>query len=404
MQLSQRARIAPPSPIRKLVPLADQAKSRGVRVYHLNIGQPDIPTPDAMWDALRQAKIEVLSYAPSGGIPEFVAALRRYYARHGIELGPEHLIATTAGSEAILFAMGVVCDPGDEILIPEPLYANYNGYAALLGVSVSSVAARPEDGYALPPRAALEAKLTERTRAILLCNPCNPTGRVYTREELETVARLARERDLFFIADEVYREFCYADQAPISVLRFPEIAERAIMVDSLSKRFSVCGARIGCLASRNRDVIGAAMKLAQARLSPPTLGQIMGIAGLELPPTYFDATVAEYRRRRDAVLEELARMPGVVCQRPQGAFYVMAKLPVDDAEDFVRWMLTDFQLEGETTMMAPGNGFYATPGAGRSEVRIAYVLEEPKLRRAMAIVAAGLRAYQAAATPAAGKR
>jgi aspartate aminotransferase len=404
MQLSQRARIAPPSPIRKLVPLADQAKSRGVRVYHLNIGQPDIPTPDAMWEALRQAKIEVLSYSPSGGIPEFVAALRRYYARHGIELGPEHLIVTTAGSEAILFAMGVVCDPGEEILIPEPLYANYNGYAALLGVHITPVTARPEDGYALPPRAALEAKLTDRTRAILLCNPCNPTGRVYTREELETVVGLARERDLFLIADEVYREFCYADQAPISVLRFPEIAERAIMVDSLSKRFSVCGARIGCLASRNREVMGAAMKLAQARLSPPTLGQIMGIAGLELPPTYFDATVAEYRRRRDAVLEELARIPGVVCQKPQGAFYIMAKLPVDDAEDFVRWMLTDFQLDGETTMLAPGNGFYATPGAGRSEVRIAYVLEEPKLRRAMGIVAAGLRAYQAAATPAAGKR
>lgn len=404
MQLSQRARIAPPSPIRKLVPLADQAKSRGVRVYHLNIGQPDIPTPDAMWEALRQAKIEVLSYSPSGGIPEFVAALRRYYARHGIELGPEHLIVTTAGSEAILFAMGVVCDPGEEILIPEPLYANYNGYAALLGVHITSVTAHPEDGYALPPRAALEAKLTDRTRAILLCNPCNPTGRVYTREELETVVGLARERDLFLIADEVYREFCYADQAPISVMRFPEIAERAIMVDSLSKRFSVCGARIGCLASRNREVIGAAMKLAQARLSPPTLGQIMGIAGLELPPTYFDATAAEYRRRRDAVLEELARIPGVVCQKPQGAFYIMAKLPVDDAEDFVRWMLTDFQLDGETTMMAPGNGFYATPGAGRSEVRIAYVLEEPKLRRAMGIVAAGLRAYQAAATPAAGKR
>jgi aspartate aminotransferase len=404
MQLSQRARLAPPSPIRKLVPLADAAKARGVRVYHLNIGQPDIPTPEAMWEAVRQAKIEVLSYSPSGGIPEFLAALRRYYARHGIELGVEHLITTTAGSEAILFALGVVCDPGDEVLIPEPLYANYNGYAALLGVRVVPVAARPEDGYALPPRAALEARITERTRAILLCNPCNPTGRVYTREELETVADLARRHDLFFISDEVYREFCYADQAPVSVLRLPEIAERAIMVDSLSKRFSVCGARIGCLASRNRDVIAAAMKFAQARLSPPTLGQIMGIAGLELPPTYFDATVAEYRRRRDVVLEELARIPGVVCQPPQGAFYIMAKLPVSDAEDFVRWMLTDFALDGETTMMAPGNGFYATPGEGRSEVRIAYVLEEAKLRRAMRIVAAGLGAYQTAPTHAAEKR
>ena len=404
MQLSQRARIAPPSPIRKLVPLADAAKARGVRVYHLNIGQPDIPTPEVMWEAVRQAKIEVLSYSPSGGIPEFLAALRRYYARYGIELGVDQLITTTAGSEAILFALGVVCDPGEEVLIPEPLYANYTGYAALLGVRVVPAPARPEDGYALPPRAALEARITERTRAILLCNPCNPTGRVYTREELETVADLARRHDLFFIADEVYREFCYADQAPVSVLRLPEIAERAIMVDSLSKRFSICGARIGCLASRNRDVIGAAMKFAQARLSPPTLGQIMGIAGLELPLTYFDRTVAEYRRRRDVVLEELARIPGVICQPPQGAFYIMAKLPVPDAEDFVRWMLTDFELDGETTMMAPGNGFYATPGEGRSEVRIAYVLEEAKLRRAMRIVAAGLGAYQAAPTPATEKR
>jgi aspartate aminotransferase len=357
-----------------------------------------------MWEAVRQSKIEVLSYSPSGGIPEFVAALRRYYARHGIELGSEHLIVTTAGSEAILFAMGVVCDPGEEILIPEPLYANYNGYAALLGIRVVPVTSRAEEGYALPGRATLEERIGPRTRALLLCNPCNPTGHIYTRAELETAAALARERNLFLIVDEVYREFCYAAEEPIPLLTLPDLRERAIMVDSLSKRFSVCGARIGCLASRNREVIGAAMKLAQARLSPPTLGQIMGIAGLELPPTYFDQTVAEYRRRRDAVLEELARIPGVVCQRPQGAFYIMAKLPVDDAEDFVRWLLTDFQLDGETTMMAPGNGFYATPGAGRSEVRIAYVLEEPKLRRAMGIVAAGLRAYQAAATPAAAKR
>jgi aspartate aminotransferase len=404
MQLSQRSRLAPPSPIRKLVPLADQAKAGGARVYHLNIGQPDIPTPEVMWEALRSARIEVLSYSPSGGIPEFVAALQRYYERQGQTLGREELIVTTAGSEAILFALAVVCDPGDEVIIPEPFYANYNGYATLLGVRVVPVTSVAEDGYALPAREQIEARITPRTRAILLCSPCNPTGRIYTREEFATLVDLARRHDLYFIADEVYREFCYADTPPVSVLSFPEIADRAIMVDSLSKRFSVCGARIGCLVSRNREVVAAAMKFAQARLSPPTLGQLMGVAALDLPPAYHTQVTQEYRRRRDAVIEELAAMPGVVCRTPQGAFYIMAKLPVDDAEDFVRWLLTDFRLDGETTMVAPGNGFYATPGAGANEVRIAYVLEVDKLRRAMRIMAAGLRAYRAAAAASPGTR
>jgi aspartate aminotransferase len=404
MQLSQRSRLAPASPIRKLVPLADQAKAAGARVYHLNIGQPDIPTPEVMWEALRAARIEVLSYSPSGGIPEFVAALQRYYQRQGQTLAREELIVTTAGSEAILFALAVACDPGDEVIIPEPFYANYDGYATLLGVRVVPVTSAAEDGYALPAGERIEQRITPRTRAIILCNPCNPTGRIYTREEFATLVDLARRHDLFFIVDEVYREFCYADTPPISVLSFPEIADHAIMVDSLSKRFSVCGARIGCLASRNREVIAAAMKFAQARLSPPTLGQLMGVAALDLPPTYYTQVAQEYRRRRDAVLEELAAMPGVVCRPPQGAFYIMAKLPVDDAEDFVRWLLTDFRLRGETTMLAPGNGFYATPGAGASEVRIAYVLEVEKLRRAMRIMAAGLRAYRGAAVASRGTR
>ncbi len=394
MDLSKRARVAPPSPIRKLVPLADQAKAQGRKVYHLNIGQPDIPTPGVMWDALRKTKIEVLSYSPSGGIAEFVDAQRRYYARHGLALGREEILITTAGSEAILFALAAISDPGDEVIIPEPLYANYNGYAALLGVRVSPVTSRAEDGYALPARAAIEEKITPRTRALLICNPCNPTGHIYTRDELDRAAAIARERNLYLIVDEVYREFCYADQEPIPILSYPDLHDRAIMVDSLSKRFSVCGARIGCIASRNREVIGAALKFAQARLSPPTLGQIMGAAALDLPAEYYEAIVKEYRRRRDAVLEELARIPGVLCRKPEGAFYVMARLPVDDAEDFVRWMLTDFHMDGETTMLAPGNGFYASPGVGANEVRIAYVLEEPKLRRAIGIIAAGLRAYQ----------
>ncbi len=393
MELSQRSREAPASPIRKLVPYADAAKARGVHVFHLNIGQPDIPTPQVMWDAIATAGIQVLSYSPSGGIAEFREALIGYYGRHGLKVAPEELLVTTAGSEAILFAMAVVCDPGDEVVIAEPFYANYNGYAAMLDVRVSPVTARPEDGYALPPRDQIAAVIGPRTRAIVLCNPSNPTGRVYTRDEVETLVTLAREHDLMLIADEVYREFCYADEKPISILSFPEIADRAVMVDSLSKRFSACGARIGCLVSRNHEVVAAAMKFAQARLSPPTLGQVMGTAALALPPSYFDEVLVEYRLRRDAVVDELRKIPGVVCQTPQGAFYVMAKLPVPDAEDFVRWLLEEFQVNGETTMMAPGNGFYATPGAGASEVRIAYVLKEEHLRRAMRVVAEGLEAY-----------
>jgi len=394
MQLSQRAQLAPPSPIRKLVPLADEAKRRGIRVFHLNIGQPDIPTPKPMWQALAQAGIEVLDYSPSGGIPAFRQGLIAYYHRWGHEVAPEQLLVTTAGSEGILFTLATVCDPGDEVIIPEPFYANYNGYATLLGVRVVPITCSPENGYALPSRAQLEDKVGPRTRAFILCNPSNPTGRVYTAAEMEMLVGLVRERDLVLIGDEVYREFCYADERPISVLSFPEIADRAVMVDSISKRFSACGARVGCMVSRNAQIIASAMKFAQARLSPPTLGQIMGAAAYAMAPSYFDEVLVEYRRRRDVLMDELARIPGVVCQVPQGAFYAMPKLPVENAEDFVRWMLTDFSLDGETTMMAPGNGFYATPGAGRSEVRIAYVLKEEHLRRAMRVVSEGLRAYR----------
>lgn len=394
MDLSKRSAIAPASPIRKLVPLADRAKARGIHVYHLNIGQPDIPTPPVMWEAIPKADIKVLEYSPSGGIASFRQALIEYYDRAGLAIAPENLLVTTAGSEAILFAMGVLCDPGDQVLISEPFYANYNGYAALLGVDVVPVTARPEDGYALPPTEALEEKVTARTRAIVICNPNNPTGRVYTREEMDRLVALAKRHGLAVISDEVYREFCYADETPISILSYPEIADQAVMVDSISKRFSACGARIGCLVSHNTHIVAAAMKFAQARLSPPTLGQVMGTAALALPRSYFDEAIAEYRRRRDAVFAELEKMPGVVCQRPQGAFYVMAKLPVPDAEEFVSWLLTDFDVDGATTMMAPGNGFYASPGAGASEVRIAYVLNENDLRAAMHVVSEGLKVFE----------
>ncbi len=396
MQLSARSLEAPASPIRKLVPFAVEAKQRGIHVYHLNIGQPDLATPEVMWDALRRANIEVLDYSPSGGIPEFRKGLMEYYARYGIELEDDEMIVTTAGSEAILFALSVIADPGDQVIIPEPLYANYNGYAALLGVEVVPVASEPESGYALPSDDEIEKRITGKTRAIVISNPCNPTGHVYTAEEMDRLVDLCLKHDLFLIADEVYREFFYGSDPPRGVLTYERLRDRSIMVDSISKRFSACGARIGALASHNTEVIAAAMKFAQARLSPPTLGQVMATAAVRLPQSYYDEIVAEYRLRRDAVLEELAKIDGVLCRKPEGAFYIMATLPVDDAEAFVRWMLTDFSAAGKTTMMAPGAGFYATPGSGTKEVRIAYVLEEQSLREAISIVAAGLKRYPGA--------
>lgn len=398
MQLSNRVLNAPESPIRKLVPFADQARARGTHVYHLNIGQPDIPTPQVMWDAVANSGIKVLSYSPSGGIPELREAMVAYYKRYDIALEPDQFLVTTAGSEAILFALAAICDPGDDIVVSEPFYANYNGYGALLNVRIKAVTASPEDGYALPPVAVWEAQITSRTKALMICNPCNPTGRVYTRDELDVLVALAKKHNLYIISDEVYREFCYSDESPISIMSFPEIADRAIMVDSISKRFSACGARIGSLASFNREVIAGAMKFAQSRLSPPTLGQVMAAAAYKLPPTYFDDVIEAYRKRRDVVLSELSQVPGVICQKPAGAFYIFAKLPLENAEAFVKWMLTDFSDNGETTMMAPGAGFYANPGLGQSEVRIAYVLEEERCRRAMQLVAMGLTAYKKTVT------
>jgi aspartate aminotransferase len=394
MQLSNRVLSAPESPIRKLVPFADQAKASGTHVYHLNIGQPDIPTPQAMWDAVAKADIKVLSYSPSGGIPELRSAMIDYYKRYDIALDQDQFIVTTAGSEAILFALAAICDPGDDIVVSEPFYANYNGYGALLNVGIKAVTAVPENGYALPPVEEWEARITPRTKALMICNPCNPTGRVYNRDELNILIALAKRHDLYIISDEVYREFCYSDESPISIMSFPEIADRAIMVDSISKRFSACGARIGSVASYNRDLIAGALKFAQSRLSPPTLGQVMAAAAYRLPPTYFDDVIEAYRKRRDVVLEEIGKIPGVICQQPAGAFYIFAKLPLDNAEEFVKWMLTDFSDNGETTMMAPGAGFYANPGMGEAEVRIAYVLEEERCRRAIQLVAMGLAAYK----------
>jgi aspartate aminotransferase len=391
--ISERGATAPASPIRKLVPLSVAARDRGVNVHGVNIGQPDLPTPQAMWDAVTGCSEKVLAYSPSEGIPELREALSRYYAGHRIDLPPDRILVTTGASEAVQFAVAAIADPGDEILIPEPLYANYIGFAHLLGVRVVPIATTPEDGYHLPPRAHWETRIGPRTRALLLCNPGNPTGTVYRPEELEMILDLAGTHGLFVLADEVYREFCYDGLEHRSLLTYPEHRDRVILIDSISKRFSACGARIGCLASHNAEVRQAALRFAQARLSPPSLGQLMATAALRLPPFYYDELIGEYLRRRDAVMEELGTIDGVLCERPRGAFYAMARLPVADADAFAAWMLTTFEHEGETTFVAPGNGFYATPGGGAREVRIAFVLDAERMRRAVRVLGLGLAAY-----------
>lgn len=392
VRISQRGHRAPASPIRKLVPLAVAARARGTRVHQLNIGQPDLPTPRKMWEALARAD-EVLAYAPSDGLPELKQAVSSYYTGHGLEISPAEILITTGASEAILFALGAITDPGDEILVPEPLYANYIGFAHVLGVRVVPVPTHPEDGYRLPPRPVWEDRLSAHTRAIMVCNPGNPTGTVYDKDELDMIVGLAHDWGLFVLADEVYREFCYDGLQHRSLMTYRDIEDRLILLDSISKRFSACGARIGALATKNDDVRGAALRFAQARLSPPTLGQLMAIEAFRFGSDYYGKLVGEYAARRDAVVDELQTIDGVLCKKPTGAFYAMAKLPVENAEDFASWMLTDFSHEGETTFVAPGNGFYASPGAGASEVRLAFVLGAEQMRRAVRVLGAGLAAY-----------
>jgi len=391
--IARRSALAPASPIRRLIPYSDAAKARGLKVYHLNIGQPDIETPHEMMSVLKDLDLKVVSYGPSLGLTEYRQALIRYY-RHatGVELSIDHIMVTTAGSEAITFAMGVLADPGDEILIPEPMYANYLGFAAMLGVTIVPITCRAEDGYRLPPLESIERLVTPRTKAILYCNPGNPTGVIYDRSELDRLSTLARERGLFLIADEVYREIVYEGEA-ISALTLEDLADRVVLVDSISKRYSACGARIGAFVTRNREVMAAALRYAQARLCPPTIEQLMAIRAVDLPDSYFRSLVAEYRGRRDTVYDAISRWPGAVCRKPGGAFYQMARLPVDDAERFVIWLLEEFSIDGATTMLAPGEGFYATPGVGLDEVRVACVLNQDDLARAMTIVEKGLAVY-----------
>jgi aspartate aminotransferase len=395
--ISNRGRSMPASPIRKLMPLADQAKQRGVHVYHLNIGQPDIETPAVMRDRLKAIQEKVLAYSPSAGTPEYLAALREYYRRVGLDLGASELIATTGGSEALLFALLTVANQGDDVLVVEPFYTNYTAFATMAGVRLVPLTARGEDGFHLPPREAWEKALTPKTRAVILCNPSNPTGTVYTRDELGLVADFCRERNLFLISDEVYREFVYDGRKAESAMTLAGCQDRVIVVDSLSKRYSACGIRLGALATRNRDVYQACLKMAQGRLSPPGLAQAIAVGLTELGPEYTAGVVSEYQMRRDILFDGLSRIPGVFLRKPEGAFYFIARLPIRDSDDFARFLLADFEHKKSTVMVAPAPGFYATRGLGLNEVRIAYVLNADDLRTSVEVLAAALEAYREAA-------
>ena len=394
MELSKRAREIQASPIRKLNPYANAAKKRGIKVYHLNIGQPDLPTPKEMLKAYHEFSDEVLEYGPSQGIDLYRESLVHYYHNLGIELKVDDIIVTTGGSEAITFAMMVVGEVGDEIIVPEPFYTNYNGFATMAGINLKPLTTYAENGFALPADALIEEKITPKTKAIMLCNPGNPTGTVYSREEIFRIAALAKRKGLYFISDEVYREFIYDGLSHTSVLEVPGFEENAILVDSVSKRYSACGARIGCIVSRNKEIMAALLKFAQARLCPPTVDQLAANAGIYLPPEYYEQIKQEYQARRDLVFSELEKIPGIICKRPEGAFYIFAKLPVDNAEDFIIWMLKEFQINKETVMAAPGDGFYATNGLGKNELRLAYILCKEDLAKAMQIFKNGLETYQ----------
>jgi len=393
MNISKRGFEIQESPIRKLKPFADQAKERGIRVYFINIGQPDIPTPQPVWRALKEFDEEVLSYGPAQGFLELRQAIADYFNSYDISLHSENVIITVGGSEAVHFAFSVVADPGEEIIVPEPFYTNYNGFASCADVNLVPLTLSVEEGFRLPSREAIEAKINPKTRAILLNSPSNPTGTVYTPEELERIVDLALKHDLFIISDEVYKEFVYDGASHKSILEYDEVQDRAIIVDSISKRFSCCGARIGAVITRNQEVYQSLLKFAQARLCPPTVEQKMALAAYRMGREYFHPIREEYQRRRDVLYDGLKGIPGVVMHKPQGAFYIIVKLPIKDSEHFVRWMLTDFQLDNETVMVAPAQGFYSTPGKGKDEVRIAYVLKEKDLKKAIDVFKTGLKEY-----------
>ena len=384
----------PQSPIRKLVPYAELAYSKGKTVYHLNIGQPDIKTPQIAMDAVKVHSLDILAYTRSEGSDEYRTKIANYYSKHDINITKHDIIVTTGGSEALLFAFGSVMDTDDEIIIPEPFYANYNGFSTASGVKIVPVISKIEDNFALPPIEEFEKLITPKTKAILICNPGNPTGYLYSKEEIKKLADIVKKHDLFLIADEVYREFAYDGIKHYSILQEEGLDEHAIVIDSVSKRYSMCGARIGCLVSRNKAVIATALKFAQARLSPPTLAQIASEAALDTPQSYFDDVINEYVKRRNTLISELKKIEGLKVATPKGAFYCIVELPVKNSDDFAQWLLESFDVNGETVMVAPAGGFYSSPGVGLNQIRIAYVLKEESLIKAVHILKEALKVYQ----------
>ena len=395
LQISKRGQEMPPSPIRKLVPYAEAAVEKGTKVYHLNIGQPDIETPQLMLDAVRNSDFKILDYGHSAGNESYRRKLVKYYKSVGVEVDYKQILITTGGSEALLFAFMACFDPGDEIIIPEPFYANYHGFAAEAGVEVVTITSDIATGFALPPVEQIEKKITARTRGIVICNPNNPTGYVYSKEELEQLATMVAKHNLYFFCDEAYREFNYEGEMPMSSLNLKGVDDNVVMVDTISKRYSACGGRIGALVTRNKLLIDTVMKFAQARLCPPSFAQMAGEAALDLPADYFDQTKAEYKSRRDLIVERLNAMEGVYCPKPSGAFYAIAELPIDDANKFCQWLLESFSYKGATVMLAPGSGFYATPGLGLNQVRLAYVLNKTDINAAMDCLQEALKVYSA---------
>ena len=393
MNLSNRTNRMQASPLRKLMPFANDAKARGTKIYHLNIGQPDIETPKIMLDAYHNFDKKVVAYGPSQGLPEYRKNLAKYYNKNNIQVDENDIIITTAGSEALIFALLATCDSGDEVIIPEPFYTNYNGFAEIAGVNISAVTTYVKDGFALPAKEKIIEKISDKTKAIMLCNPGNPTGVVYSKEEVQMVVDIAVKYNLFIISDEVYREFVYDGSSHTSIMHFNEISDKAILVDSVSKRYSACGSRIGCIVSKNKELMAGVLKYAMARLCPPTIDQMAANAATQLGDDYFEEVISEYEGRRNIVFDALSNIDGVVCKKPQGSFYVVAGLPIDDAEDFVTWMLTDFSVNNETVMIAPAQGFYATKGLGKNEIRIAYILNKKDLKKAMEILEKGLLEY-----------
>ena len=393
LTISNKGKLMPESPIRKLVPYAERAKKKGVRVFHLNIGQPDIETPPSAMDAVRNSDIKVLAYSKSEGDFELRNKISDYYSKINIHIDESQVIVTSGASEALLFTIGSIMDPDDEVIIPEPFYANYNGFSAANGVNIVPIFSSIENNFELPKIQEFERLITPKTKAILICNPNNPTGYVYSHNEIKTLVDIVKKHNLFLIADEVYREFTYDNTSHTSILKFNEINENAIIIDSVSKRYSMCGARIGCIISKNKEFISTAMKFAQARLSPPTLAQIASVAAMDTGNDYFDSVIEEYNNRRKTLIEGLSEIPGVIVSEPKGAFYCVVQLPVNNSEDFAKWLLEDYSLNNETIMVAPASGFYSTAGKGGNQVRIAYVLNQNDLKSCINILKNGLTEY-----------